>query len=75
MKEKERKDRASDENVEYINTEDFKPGGKYYESSREEVDNSSSRADETMVTIKKAEDVLRRKYKSAFKTSIWAQLF
>ena len=66
---------ASDKNLEYINTEDFKPGGKYYEGSREEVDKSSSRADETMVTIKKAEKVLRRNYKSTFKTNLWAQLF
>jgi hypothetical protein len=66
---------ASDENIEYINTEDFKPGGKYYKSSRVDDDNSNSKTDETIVNIKRAEEVLRRNYNSTFKTKLLAQLF
>lgn len=65
----ERKERTSNDSVEYVNTNDFKPGGKYHDSNVVSGDDSNN------VDLVQAEAVLRRKYNSSLKGTMWSHLF
>jgi hypothetical protein len=72
-KEKERVESKSNDNVEYLNTNDFKPGGKYHQGERDterkKYDNAQLR------TLQEAEEVACKKFKPILHSTAWSQLF
>ena len=76
-KEIERKDRSPNDCIEYVNAHDFKPGGKYFmEDSKGKLSNrASSKQEEHLKTLEKAEAVIRKNYEPRLKCTWWSKLF
>ena len=78
-KEEREEARKSNDSVEFVDTDDFKPGGKYYmnnnknEAKKDEI--SSLDEDESRKVLRKAEAFLRENYEATLTHSMWSNLF
>ncbi len=80
----ERKARKSDESVEFVNVDDFKPGGKYCTNNnaeKQQIRKNTSQDDddsdnECNKVLRKAEALLTKKYEARLTQSmLWSHLF
>jgi hypothetical protein len=76
-REDERKLRMSGSDVEYIDVEDFKPGGKHFDTKPNEENqyNVTDHPTEQNINLKKAKGFLREKGGGEFQNEFWMELF
>lgn len=79
--EQEREERKNDPNVEYIDVDAFRPGGKYYDKNNDKaiIDNSNTNnnnntKDPDNEILKRASDIVSTNNKDGLSSTIWSEL-
>ena len=78
--EKEREERKNDPNVEYIDVDAFRPGGKYYDKNNDKaISNNDTDTTNNIINpdsdiLKRAADIVSTTNKDGLSSTIWSEL-